>query len=270
MSETEDDEQSGNETLGENKATYIRRSTEKQEDEHQRADIKRWLDYQGHEFGEVEIYAEAASGASHDRDEFQRLIDNVKAGEVDDVIVWEISRIARNGLLAQEFFEACEENDVTIHVTNGAVRKVEPDGHGRLVADIVAAVAAEERRRLIERTKAAQRRARYEGKWLGRPPAGFVTSEEGYLKPNLDPDYDEGETGFFDIQSALEDIDADASYSQVARDTPNISRPALSNIDQDDQKRRWYMSHEAEDDRVASALEEVEDADYDGKWSGNE
>ena len=241
-------------------AAYIRRSTKEQEDQHQRQAIKEWLAYQGIEIGDVAIYAEQASGADPNRSEFQELLDAVENGEITDVVVWEISRIARKGVLAQEFFDACEDNEVTIHVTDGAVRRIEPDGTGRMVAGIIAEVMAEERRQLIRRTKAGMRRAREDGKWVGNVPAGFVRSEGGYLKPNLDPAYDEGETGFLDVVNALEEIDGGKSYNETADTTPNITRQALSNIYQDEERRAWYLKAEAEDDRVATALEVVEDA----------
>ena len=246
------------EEIGPDPAVYARRSTEEQSDQHQLDDVKRWLEYQGLEMGDVEVFVETASGASGDRPEFRELTAAVENGEVSDVVVWEISRIARNGLLAQEFFEACEDAGVTIHVTDGAVRRVEPDGHGRLVADIVAAVAAEERRRLIERTRSGQRRARQEGKWLGQVPVGFVRSDDGYLKPNLNPDYDADETGFFDVVDALEELDNDGSYRSVARETPNVTRQTLANIHQDDERRRWYLEAEADDEAIEAALADVD------------
>lgn len=242
------------EELGSQVAVYVRRSTDKQSDQHQQNDVKDWLDYQGVEGSAIEWYVETASGASKDRPEFRSLIEDVRSGNVSDVVVWEISRIARNGLLAQEFFEACEEAEVPIHVTNGAVRKVEPDGHGRLVADIVSAVAAEERRRLISRTEAGVRRAREEGKWVGQVPTGFQTVD-GYLRPNLSPDYDAGETGFHDVADALERIGNGESYRQVASETPNVTRQTLSSIDKNEDRRAWYLEAEAEDERVAEALE---------------
>lgn len=241
------------EELGENIAIYVRRSTEEQSDQHQLNDIKNWLDYQGVTIGDVDTYVEQASGATGDRRKFRALIEDVENDRVTDIVVWEISRIARNGLLAQEFFESCEDHNVTIHVTDGAVRRVEPDGHGRLVADIVAAVAAEERRRLIERTKSGQKRARQEGKWLGQVPAGFTRSD-GYLKPNIDPGYESGETGFFDLVDAIERIEDGGSYRGVAKDTPNVTRQTLMNIHKDEERRRWYLEHEADDERVDEAL----------------
>lgn len=238
-------------------AAYIRRSTKEQEDQHQRQAIRAWLEYQGVEIGDVAVYAEQASGADPNRSKFQQLLDAVNNGEVTDVVVWEISRIARKGKLAQEFFDACEDNGVTIHVTDGAVRRVEPDGTGRMVAGIIAEVMAEERRQLIRRTKAGMKRARDEGKWVGNVPAGFVRTDDGYLKPNLDPEYDDGETGFFDIVDVLKRIENGKSYNQAAEDTPNITRQALASIHQDEERRGWYLDGEADDDRVAEALKVV-------------
>lgn len=233
---------------------YIRRSTADQEEEHQRTAITEWLEQRDLQLGDVELYAEQASGASGERDEFQRLIDDVEGDELVHVVIWEISRIARKGFLAQKFFDACEDNGVTIHVTNGSVRKVEPDGHGRMVADVIAAVAAEERRSIIRRTRAGLKRAKKEGKWVGQVPAGFVRVD-GYLRPNFSPDYDADETGFHDIADALDDIAAGESYRSVAAETPNVTRQTLMRINNDDARRRWYLDAEADDKRVAEALE---------------
>jgi len=238
-------------------AVYIRRSTDEQTDEHQIDDIENWLSHRDLALGDVDLYAEQASGASSDRGEFQRLIESIEAGSYTDVVVWEISRIARKGFLAQQFFDACEDSEAVIHVTNGSVREVRPDGTGRMVAGIIAEVAAEERRSLIRRTRSGQRRARKEGKWMGQVPVGFIR-DEGFLKPNIDPEYDEGETGYFDIVEALEAVRNGESYNSVANRTPNVTRQTISKIDQDNERRPWYLDANAEDDRVAAALDLVQ------------
>ncbi|SDJ33571.1 Site-specific DNA recombinase [Halovenus aranensis] len=234
-------------------AVYIRRSTADQEEKHQRDAITDWLADHDLRLGDVDVYAEQASGASEDRDEFHALIDSIEAGQYSHVVVWEISRIARKGFLAQRFFDACEDNEVTINVTNGSVRKVEPDGHGRMVADVIAAVAAEERRSLIRRTEAGIARAKDEGKWVGQVPAGFITVE-GYLRPNFSPDYDDGEAGFHDIADALGSIENGESYRSAAAETPNVTRQTLMRIHKDDDRRSWYLDQEAEDERVRQAF----------------
>lgn len=239
-----------------NIAVYVRRSTAEQEDEHQRDDIADWLDRHDLSMKDVELYVDRGSGADSSRADFRRLITDVDNENITDVVVWEISRIARKGLIAQDFFDTCEDSEVTIHITNGSVREIRPDGTGRMVADIIASVAAEERRNLIRRTKSGQKRARKEGKWMGQVPAGF-TRVDGYLRVNLEPDYEEGETGYYDIVSALEDIEDGASYRSVAERTPNVTRQTLSTIYQDDDRKQWYLGETADDDRVEAAVEAV-------------
>ena len=239
-------------------ATYVRWSTEEQEREHQRADINQWLTKHDLSLDDISVYAEQASGADRDRDEFQALIEDIESGEFEAVVVWEVSRIARRGLDAQRFFETCETQDVVIHVVNGAVRRIEPNGTGRLVADIIASVSAEERRRLIRRTKSGLSTAKEQGKWLGNVPTGFVRVD-GYLKPNLNPDYDSDETGYLDVSEALERIESGESYRSVARETPNLTRQGLMDIHKSD-RAGWYLEQEATDDRVEDALATLTEA----------
>lgn len=222
-------------------AAYIRDSTEEQTDEHQFTAVEDWAESNGIDIADIDIFAETASGASTNRDQFEDLLEEIEDGSYDKVVVWEISRIARKGSQAQRFFDSCEDAGTTIHVTNGSIRTIEPDGHGRLIADIIAAVAAEERRSLIRRTKAGIQRAKEEGKYVGQPPAGFVVDDDGNLRPNLQPDYDDGETGYLDMQDALEDIDDGQSYRAAAGSTPNVTRQTLSNIDNDDDRLQMYI-----------------------------
>lgn len=101
---------------------------------------------------------------------------------------------------------------------------------------------------------------------LARRGSGSVRSRRassavrrGYLKHNLNPDYDAGETGFFDVVDALERLDDGASYRFVAGDDgiPNVTRQTLSTIYQDEERRQWYLKAVADDDRVDEALQEV-------------
>ena len=102
-----------------------------------------------------------------------------------------------------------------------------------------------------------QRRARSEGKWIGKPPKGFLV-DNGYLKPNLNPQYDDGETGFFDLVDAIENIDAGESYRSTAESTPNVTRQTLATIDQDESRRSWYLDLEADNDKISNAIRSLE------------
>lgn len=240
-------------------AVYIRRSTDDQRDQHQRDALDDWLTQHDLTLGDVTVYADTGSGASADRDDYRDLLESIQADKYADVVVWEMSRIGRRGSIIQEFFDSCEDNNVTVHITNGKVERIKPDGTNRFVADIVGMVYAEERRQLIRRTEAGLERARDEGKWLGTVPSGFVRTEEGYLRPNLAPDYDDGETGWHDMVEAIEAIDRGDSYRSVAQETPNISRPGLMRIYKDEEQRQWYLTGDSNDDRVSAALSQLPD-----------
>jgi DNA invertase Pin-like site-specific DNA recombinase len=244
-------------------AKYVRASTDTQEESHQKHDLDEWLEENTDiDATEATEYVDLdKSGSTRDREEYLELLERIKSGDVDHVVIWEISRIGRRGSIIQEFFDACEDNDVTVHITNGKVDKIKPDGTNRFVADVVGMVYTEERRQIIRRTKSGLRRARREGKWLGQVPTGFVRTDRGFLKPNLSPDYENDETGFLDIVEALENIEEGESYRSAAEDVPNCTRQTLMNIHKDDDRRRWYLEEEAEDDRIENALDEISRGD---------
>lgn len=241
-----------------NIAVYIRRSTFKQENEHQVQAIKDWLNKENLHLKNTEIYSETASGASRSREELNRLIDDIESDEIDHVVIWELSRIAREGQLAQEFFNLCETHFVHIHVTSGSIREIKPDGSNRFVADILAAVYAEERRTLIRRTKYGRDRARSQDKWTTKPPLGFTTDSEGYLIPNIEAfgdDFNNDKDSFWDIQHALEKIEVgDSSYNAEAKELHTV-RQSLSRVHQNPQHLQRYLDLDADDSRVNDALE---------------
>jgi len=236
-------------------ACYVRSSTEKQTVEHQYDDIDEWADQRDIDPAEIDRYVDLSqSGSDPGREQFEELIDAMRTGRYDYVVIWEISRLARLGSTYQEFFEVAEASDTVIAITDGWVDEVRPDGTGKLIADISAAVAEEERRRLIKRVHAGVRRARNAGKWLGEVPVGFERNNEGYLQPLLNPE--PNEDGYLDIRTALEEIEEGESYRQAAKPL-DTTRQTLSRIDQDDGRKQWYLNATAEDDRVQDALEDL-------------
>ncbi|QCS43628.1 recombinase family protein [Natrinema versiforme] len=238
--------------------TYIRPSTERQNDQHQRDSINQYIDKQNLPCDRIEQYVDIESGSNDEREQFNDLLDGIRNDEFDHVIVWEISRISRRGATLLEFFDACEEHGVTIHITDGAVGKVKPDGTGRFVADIVGMVYQHERRQLIRRVKAGVKRAKDQGKWVGNVPAGFRRDDDGYLQPVVEPD--DGEDSYFELVDAIERLEDGGSYRSVAKSL-SISRQGLTNIHKDPGRKRWYLDGESDDDRVATALSEVNSQD---------
>ncbi|ELZ47880.1 resolvase-like protein [Halorubrum coriense DSM 10284] len=246
-------------TTDEDVASYVRSSTADQDEQHQLDDIDEWAERNGIDTSQIDRYADyAKSGTDVGREQFRALIDAVEREEYDRVITWEISRLSRLGSTYQEFFEAAADAGVVVNVTNGWTDTIRPDGTGKLIADISAAVAEEERRKLISRVNSGIKRARKQGKWLGETPGGFERNDQGYLRPILNPDPDED--GYLEIRAALEAIEEGASYRATA-DGLTMTRQTLSRIHQDDERRGWYLDARADDARVSEALEIVNDGD---------
>ncbi|WP_273836915.1 recombinase family protein [Halococcus sp. PRR34] len=236
-------------------ATYIRASTDDQETSHQRDAINEWLSQHEVDPSEIDRYIDLAqSGADPGREQFTELVDAIQSESYEYVVVWEISRLARLGSISQRFFEHCEDAGTTVAITDGWVEEVRPDGTGKLIADISAAVAEEERRRLTKRIESGVSRAQREGKWLGRVPKGFRRDSEGYLQLIHEADRDAGEISYLEMRSAIERVDAGESYRSVAADTPNIGRSTIMSIDKNEDRRAWYLDAEAEDRRVEQVL----------------
>lgn len=237
-------------------AAYVRASTAKQESQHQRDDIIEWAENNDIDEDDIEWFVDLAqSGSDPGREQFRELVDNVATGEHDRVIVWEISRLARLGSIYQEFFETASDASCIVNITNGWTDTVRPDGTGKLIADISAAVAEEERRKLISRVESGVKRARREGKWLGEVPVGFERNDAGYLRPKLNPTDPEAD-GYLEIRRALESIEEGESYRQAAKEL-NTTRQTLSRVHQDEERRAWYIDAEAGDARVDEALQDV-------------
>lgn len=237
-------------------AMYVRASSEEQTDQHQFDDIRNWCADKEIQFNKIKKYVDyAQSGASGKREEFLDLIEDVENNQIENVVVWEISRVARRGSLSQRFFDACEDAGTTVHIVNGSIEVIKPDGTNRLVADIIASVAAEERRSLIRRTKSGIQRAKKEGKWTGAVPTGFIRTDGGFLKPNLSPSSDE--VGYIEMVDALQKIEnGEGTYKGEARSMACTRQTLMQALKE---RRNWYLPSEEppDDERVEEAIDEI-------------
>jgi len=148
-------------------AVYGRVSTNKQECETQLVDLREYAAQRGFEI--VEEYVDRLTGTKDSRPALNRLMLDAKQRKFDAVLVWKLDRWGRslqhlvNSLaelqaLGVQFISFRDGLDLTTPA-------------GRLQFHIIAAMAEFERSLIVERTKAGLRRARREGKTLGRPTA---------------------------------------------------------------------------------------------------
>lgn len=114
------------------------------------------------------VIAETVSGstAAMERTEFRRLIDKVESGDV--LIVTKLDRLGRNAMDVRATVEKLAEGGVRVHcLALGGVDLT--SAAGKMTMAVISAVAEFERDLLIERTQSGLKRAKAEGKVLGRP-----------------------------------------------------------------------------------------------------
>ena len=116
------------------------------------------------------VVAETVSGSTPamERNGFRRLMDRL---EWDDVlIVTRLDRLGRNAMDVRATVEKLESENVRVHcLALGGVDLT--SAAGKMTMGVINAVAEFERDLLIERTQAGLKRAKAEGKTLGRPTA---------------------------------------------------------------------------------------------------
>ena len=112
--------------------------------------------------------AETVSGsvAATERRSFARLVDRLEEGDV--LVVTKLDRLGRNAMDVAATVRALSALGVRVHcLALGGVDLT--SSTGRLTMGLINAVAEFERDLLVERTQAGLRRARAEGKRIGRP-----------------------------------------------------------------------------------------------------
>jgi DNA invertase Pin-like site-specific DNA recombinase len=102
------------------------------------------------------------------RVQWRQLLEDVRRGRVDMVVVWKLDRAFRSTLEALRGLELFQHEGV------GFICLTQPidttSSSGRLLFTVLAAVAEIERDLISERTRAGLARARAQGKRIGRPP----------------------------------------------------------------------------------------------------
>jgi putative DNA-invertase from lambdoid prophage Rac len=114
------------------------------------------------------IVTETVSGSvpALQRKGFARLVDKLEADDV--LIVTKLDRLGRNAMDVRGTVDMLAAHGVRVHCLQlGAMDLTSPTG--KMTMGVIGAVAEFERDLLIERTQSGLRRAKAEGKTLGRP-----------------------------------------------------------------------------------------------------
>ena len=145
-------------------AIYARVSTKRQDTRSQESDLKRWVKAFA---GDVPVmwYCDHASGKSMDRSDWKRLETNINSGAVEKLVCWRLDRLGRTAAGLTALFETLQRLSVGFISIRDGVDLSTPAG--RLMANVLASVAAYENEIRSERILAGQAAARAAGKRWG-------------------------------------------------------------------------------------------------------
>lgn len=147
-------------------ALYMRVSTVDQHPESQLYDLRSLAAQRG--FHIVAEYTDRISGAKPKRPGLDELMYNARQGKFDVVLVWAFDRMARS---VRHFLELIDElNHRNIEFVSFRENIDTGGALGRAMIIIVGAIAELERNLIIERVRAGMRRAKLEGRRIGRTP----------------------------------------------------------------------------------------------------
>jgi len=147
-------------------ALYLRVSTLDQHPETQLHDLRQMAVQRGYHI--VDEFTDRISGTKARRPGLDQLMTGARRGRFDAVLVWASDRMARS---VKHFLDVLDEfNRLNIEFVSFR-EQIDTGGPlGRALVVIIGAIAELERNLIIERVRAGMRRARLEGRHIGRNP----------------------------------------------------------------------------------------------------
>lgn len=116
----------------------------------------------------IEEYTDRISGVKVRRPGLGDLMRDARRGQFDVLLVWACDRMARS---TRHFLEILDEfNRLNIEFVTFRESIDRSGPLGRAIVVIIGAIAELERNLIVERVKAGMRRARLEGRYIGRKP----------------------------------------------------------------------------------------------------
>ena len=157
-------------------ALYMRVSSVDQHPETQLLDLRQMAAQRGYEI--VKEYTDRISGVKARRPGLDQMMRDARRSRFDVVLVWASDRIARS---VKHFLEVLDElNRLNIEFVSFR-EQIDTGGPlGRAIVVIIGAIAELERNLIVERVRAGMRRARLEGRSIGRP--ALVLDREAILR----------------------------------------------------------------------------------------
>jgi DNA invertase Pin-like site-specific DNA recombinase len=147
-------------------ALYVRVSGLDQHPETQLLDLRQIAAQRGYEI--VQEYTDRIGGAKARRPGLDELMRDARRKHFDLVLVWAFDRIARSVVHFLQILDELNHRGIEFVSYRENVDTTGP--LGRAIVVIVGAIAELERNLIVERVRAGMRRAKLEGRHIGRRP----------------------------------------------------------------------------------------------------
>lgn len=118
------------------------------------------------EAGVKKIFEEKASGGRWDRPELQKMLEQIRPGDV--LIVWKLDRLSRSLKDLLHIIDKIDKMEAGFRSLTESIDTTSPAG--RMMMQMIGSFAEFERAMIRERTRAGLERARGEGRIGGRRP----------------------------------------------------------------------------------------------------
>ncbi|MCA9112341.1 MAG: recombinase family protein [Planctomycetaceae bacterium] len=147
---------------------YVRVSSKSQDHRSQLPDLERWAD--AHD-GEVIWFRDKFSGKTMNRPGMDKMLDALRTGKLDRIVVWRLDRLGRTTRGLCDLFDELRDRNADLVSIKDGFSLDSPAG--RLHARILASVAEYENEVRRERILAGQTVARSKGKTWGGSEKGW-------------------------------------------------------------------------------------------------
>jgi DNA invertase Pin-like site-specific DNA recombinase len=141
-----------------------------QEPENQLEPLRAWAKAQGWEI--ITEYVDRGSGADPNRQEFRKMLQDAMLLRFQTILVWKLDRFSRENMsqVVGRIQKLRERNVGLRSLTESWVDTAKENPVSELILAVMGWAAAEERRKISERTKAGIARRRAIGQWKGGRP----------------------------------------------------------------------------------------------------
>lgn len=148
-------------------AVYIRVSTEAQRTDSQEMELKRYCRQRG--WTNLTYYVDKICGAKASRPQLDRMMQDIRAGQVERLVVYKLDRLGRSLTHLALILDELNRLRVPLIASSQGIDTSDDNPAGRLQLGVLMAVAEFERGIIKERVNAGLAAAKARGVQLGRP-----------------------------------------------------------------------------------------------------